>query len=59
MSQFVEIREPHTGKLLARYDPNRDLLEVQRRGQKTLVDLNALKEREKQERKQGAGQPVV
>ena len=39
MSDFVDVREPQTEKLLFRYDPNRDIIEVQRRGIKTLVDL--------------------
>lgn len=39
MSDFVDVREPQTEKLLFRYDPNRDIIEVQRRGVKTLVDL--------------------
>lgn len=36
---FVDVREPHTGKLLFRYDGDRQLVEIQRRGEKTLVDL--------------------
>lgn len=36
---FVDVREPHTNKLLFRYDPERGLVEVQRRGVKTVVDL--------------------
>ena len=36
---FVDVREPHTNKLLFRYDPTRALVEVQRRGVKTVVDL--------------------
>lgn len=36
---FVDVREPHTNKLLFRYDPERGLIEVQRRGIKTVVDL--------------------
>jgi len=45
---FVEIREPHTNKLLFKYDPVRDLIEIQRRGQKTLIDLSWYRERYKQ-----------
>ena len=37
---WVDIREPHTGKLLMRYSPRRGLIEIQRRGVKTLVDLH-------------------
>jgi hypothetical protein len=36
---YLDIREPQTGKLLFRFDPERDLVEVQRRGVKTVVDL--------------------
>ncbi len=39
---FIEVREPLTGKLLFRYDPERGLIEVQRRRVKTLVDLREL-----------------
>lgn len=38
---FLEIREPG-GKLLFRYDPERDLIEIQRRGRKMLIDLRAI-----------------
>lgn len=38
-TQFISVREPHTNKLLFRYDPVRLLVEVQRRGVKTVVDL--------------------
>jgi len=37
---FVDVREPVTGKLLFRYDPERNLIEIQRRGVVTVVDLN-------------------
>ena len=37
---WVVIKEPRTNWILARYDPQRGLLEFQRRGVKTLVDLN-------------------
>lgn len=37
---FVDVRNPHTGKLLFRFDAERDLIEVQDRGVKTLVDLS-------------------
>lgn len=36
---FVDVREPYTGKLLFRYDPVRRLIEIQRRGELTLIDL--------------------
>lgn len=38
---FLSVREPDTGKLLFRYDPLRQLVEIQRRGEKLLVDLQA------------------
>ena len=34
-----DIHEPATGRLLCRFDPDRDLLEIQRRGTKVLIDL--------------------
>lgn len=36
---FREVVDPHTGYLLFRYDPDRELIEIQRRGVKTVVDL--------------------
>jgi hypothetical protein len=36
---FREIREPGTGWILCRFDPDRMLLEFQRRKVRTLVDL--------------------
>lgn len=36
---FREVREPHTGRLLFRYDATRQLVEVQLRRVKTLIDL--------------------
>jgi hypothetical protein len=36
---FREVREPHTGKLLCRVDVERELVEIQRRGIKVLIDL--------------------
>jgi hypothetical protein len=43
---WVDIREPHTDKLLLRFDPARDIIEVQRRGVKTVIDLTQYKERQ-------------
>jgi len=40
LDKWVEIREPHTDKLLFRFHPVRDLIEIQRRGAKTLIDLS-------------------
>ncbi len=36
---YIDVREPHTGKLLFRYDPERRIIEIQSRGVKTTVDL--------------------
>lgn len=38
---FKEVRQPGTGKLLFRIDPDRQLIEIQDRGVKTLIDLKA------------------
>ena len=43
---WVDIRENGTKKLLARYDPNRAILEIVRRGVKTVVDLTEYGERQ-------------
>lgn len=40
MASFVEVRDPHTGKLLFRFDAGRDLIEIQKRGKMTVVDLS-------------------
>ena len=37
--EFIPVREPGTNWLLFLYDPVRQLIEVQRRGKKTLIDL--------------------
>ena len=39
---WITIKEPRTNWILARYDPERGLLEFQRRGVKTLVDLKEI-----------------
>lgn len=36
---FIDVREPHTKKLLFRYDPAREIIEIQQRNVKTVVDL--------------------
>lgn len=36
---WIDIREPHTKKLLFRFDPIRDIIEVQQRQVKTVIDL--------------------
>ena len=40
--QWVDVREEATGRLLFRYDPRRQLVEIKQRGRKTIVDLTAL-----------------
>lgn len=40
---FVDVREPHTNKLLFRYDPDREIIEIQQRNVKTVVDLTQFK----------------
>ena len=40
--RWIEVREPDTGWLLFKYDPQRRIVEVQRRRQKTVVDLGKL-----------------
>ena len=38
-SAFIDVREPHTNRLLFRYDATRRLVEIQHRNVKTMVDL--------------------
>jgi hypothetical protein len=47
---FIEIRDPHDGKLLFRFDPDRDLVEVQRKRVKTLIDLSVYRPQSAAER---------
>lgn len=42
-SNWIPVREPGSNWLLFKYDPERDLIEVQRRGKKTVIDLRQLK----------------
>lgn len=41
---FIAIREDDTGWLLFLYDPKRDIIEIQRRGRKQIIDLARYKE---------------
>lgn len=41
---FVDVREPHTAKLLFRFDPARDIIEIAQRGVKTVIDLTQYRE---------------
>lgn len=43
---WIDLREPGTDKLLARFEPGRELLEIQRRGVKTVIDLRQYQERQ-------------
>lgn len=54
MMGWLDVREPVTGKLLFRYDPERNLIEIQRRGVVTVVDLNHWEYTHKMEERQGA-----
>jgi hypothetical protein len=36
---FREVREPITGRLLFRFDPERDLIEYQERNMRVIIDL--------------------
>lgn len=36
---FVDVREPQTNRLLFRYDPVRQLVEIVHKGVKVVVDL--------------------
>lgn len=47
---WVDVRHPSTNRLLFRYDPARELVEVAERGESTVIDLT---------RYQGAYQPVA
>ena len=41
---FIPVLEDGTGWLLFLYDPVRDIIEVQRRGKKQIIDLTQYKE---------------
>ena len=41
---FREIREPGTGRLIARFDPERDLLEIKQHRVVTLIDLTQFRD---------------
>ena len=43
MEVFREVREPLTNRLLFRFDPERELVEIRQRGELVLVDLAELK----------------
>ena len=43
LSEFREVRQPFTNRLLFRFDAARDLIEVQYRNVKTLIDLAELR----------------
>lgn len=50
---WVEVRDPATGKLILRYDPDRELVETARRGRSVVTDL-----RRERERAQEAEEPA-
>ncbi len=41
---WIEIRHPKSGKLQFRYDPERQLAEVQHRGDRQVIDLKVYHE---------------
>ncbi|MHB1131663.1 MAG: hypothetical protein ACYC4L_04675 [Chloroflexota bacterium] len=45
---FREVREPLSGHLLFRFDPERDLVEIRQRGDLLLVDLAELRRQGRQ-----------
>lgn len=45
---WLEIRHPKSGKLQFRYDPVRQLAEIQDRGDKQVIDLKQYQEQEPQ-----------
>lgn len=46
---FIAIREDETGWLLFLYDPKRDIIEIQRRGRKQIIDLTQYREMDESE----------
>lgn len=44
MMSFVDVRDPHTGKILFRFDPERDLIEIQKRRERLIIDLQLYRE---------------
>jgi hypothetical protein len=40
---FIDVCDPRDGWLLLRFDPKRDIIVVQRRGLRTIVDLQLLR----------------
>lgn len=48
MTDFIDVRDPdEPGKLLFRYDAERALIEIQRRGRKRLIDLREFSNKQK------------
>lgn len=45
---FVDVRDPHDGTLLFRYDPRRRLVEIRKRKVLRLIDLTQLQPVQKQ-----------
>ncbi len=37
---FQDVRDPNTGKLLFRFDPTRDLVQIKAHGDMALIDLS-------------------
>jgi hypothetical protein len=49
---FIDVRDPQTKKLLFRFDPERDLVEIGERGRATLIDLTQYRQQSATERQQ-------
>lgn len=41
---FIDVKEPHTGKMLFRFDPERNLVEIRRAKATLIVDLRPYRE---------------
>lgn len=46
---WIEVREPHSDWLLFKYDPERGIIQVQRRGIVTLIDLRQYEKKQEHE----------
>lgn len=43
-----DVKHPKTGRLLFRYDPERAIIQIQQRGEKVTVDLEELRDADKE-----------
>ncbi len=49
---FIDVRHPYTNKLLFRYDPERQLIEIGERGKTIIIDLTQIRAENAAERPQ-------